>query len=71
MKLIKKLLELLQKEQGFIKNIFLIIFVTRLLFLEPNQLALIAEILVTLTVILSENYQKKEEKEYYDDEDDI
>jgi hypothetical protein len=71
MKLIKKLLELLQREQGFIKNIFLIIFVTRLLFLEPNQLALIAEILVTLTVILSENYKKKEEKEYYDDEDDI
>lgn len=36
-----------------LKNIFLLIILTRLLFLEPNQLALIAEIISGIAMLLA------------------
>lgn len=53
MKWLQKLLELFTTQSSFIKNIFILLVITRLMFLENNQLALIAEIiggLVMLTV---------------------
>lgn len=53
MKWLEKLLELFTTQSSFIKNLFILLVVTRLMFLENNQLALIAEIiggLVMLTV---------------------
>lgn len=54
----KKLLKLLLKlaeYKAFFRNIFLLLIVTRLLFIEPNQLALIAEILGSLAVLMSKD----------------
>lgn len=53
MKWLQKLLELFTTQSSFLKNIFILLVITRLMFLENNQLALIAEIiggLVMLTV---------------------
>lgn len=53
MKWLEKLLELFTTQSSFVKNLFILLVVTRLMFLENNQLALIAEIiggLVMLTV---------------------
>jgi hypothetical protein len=53
MKWLEKLLELFTTQSSFLKNIFILLVITRLMFLENNQLALIAEIiggLVMLTV---------------------
>ena len=53
MKWLQKLVELYTTQSSFIKNIFILLVITRLMFLENNQLALIAEIvggLVMLTV---------------------
>lgn len=53
MKWLQKLLELFTTQSSFIKNVFILLVITRLMFLENNQLALIAEIiggLVMLTV---------------------
>lgn len=53
MKWLQKLLELFTTQHSFLKNIFILLVITRLMFLENNQLALIAEIiggLVMLTV---------------------
>lgn len=53
MKWLQKILELFTTQSSFLKNIFILLVITRLMFLENNQLALIAEIiggLVMLTV---------------------
>jgi len=51
MKLLKKIYELLLKDHSFLKNIFILVIITRLIFLEENQMALIAEILGSIIVL--------------------
>ena len=51
MKWLQKLLELFTTQSSFIKNIFILLVITRLMFLENNQLALIAEIIVGLVML--------------------
>jgi hypothetical protein len=53
MKYLKFIIDLISKEQSFLKNIFIILIMTRLLFLEDNQLALLAEIVGGLVVIFT------------------
>ena len=53
MKYLKFIIDLISKEQSFLKNIFIILIMTRLLFLEDNQLALLAEIIGGLVVIFT------------------
>lgn len=50
----KRLIEIiasLNKHQSYLKNIVILLILSRLMFLEDNQLALIAEILASLAVI--------------------
>lgn len=50
----KRLLELfatIGSHQSFLKNIIILLILSRLMFLEDNQLALIAEIVASLAVI--------------------
>lgn len=50
----KRLIELfatIGKHQSFLKNIIILMILSRLMFLEDNQLALIAEIVASLAVI--------------------
>ncbi len=53
MKYLRKLIDLLCKERGYIKDIFIIIVITRLIFLEDNTLVLLAEIVGGLVMIFS------------------
>jgi hypothetical protein len=51
---VKRLIEIiasLNKHQSYLKNIVILLILSRLMFLEDNQLALIAEILASLAVI--------------------
>ena len=52
MKLLKKIYELLLKDHSFLKNIFILVIITRLIFLEENQMALLAEILGSIIVLV-------------------
>lgn len=50
----KRLIEIiasLNKHQSYLKNIIILLILSRLMFLEDNQLALIAEIIASLAVI--------------------
>lgn len=50
----KRLIEVfatLGKHQSYLKNIIILLILSRLMFLEDNQLALIAEIIASLAVI--------------------
>lgn len=50
----KRLIEVfttLAKHQSFLKNIIILLILSRLMFLEDSQLALIAEIIASLAVI--------------------
>ena len=53
MKYLRKLIDLLCKERGYIKDIFIIIVITRLIFLEDNTLVLLTEIVGGLVMIFS------------------
>jgi hypothetical protein len=53
MKWIHKLLELFTTQSSFLKNIFILLVITRLMFLENNQLALIAEIIGGLVFLMT------------------
>ena len=53
MQYLKLIKSMLLKEQSYLKNIFIILIITRLLFLEDNQLALLAEIIGGLVVIFT------------------
>jgi hypothetical protein len=53
MKLLQKLLELFTIQSSFLKNIFILLVITRLMFLENNQLALIAEIIGGLVFLMA------------------
>jgi hypothetical protein len=51
----KRLIEVfatLSKQQSYLKNIIILLILSRLMFLEDNQLALIAEIVASLAVIV-------------------
>lgn len=45
------IIELLAKNQAYLKNIVILLILSRLMFLEDSQLALIAEIVASLAVI--------------------
>ena len=51
-----KILKIVNK-LSLLKNIFLLIILTRLLFLEPNQLALIAEIISGVLILMSNSME--------------
>lgn len=53
MKWLQKLLELFTTQSFFLKNIFILLIITRLIFLENNQLALIAEIIGGLVFLMA------------------
>jgi hypothetical protein len=53
MKWLEKLLELFTSQSSFLKNIFILLVITRLMFLENNQLALIAEIIGGLVFLMA------------------
>ena len=53
MKWLQKLLELFTTQSSFLKNIFILLVITRLMFLENNQLALIAEIIGSLVFLMA------------------
>lgn len=53
MKWLQKLLELFTTQHSFLKNIFILLVITRLMFLENNQLALIAEIIGGLVFLMA------------------
>lgn len=53
MKWLQKLLELFTTQSSFLKNIFILLVITRLMFLENNQLALIAEIIGGLVFLMT------------------
>jgi len=53
MKRLQKLLELFTTQSSFLKNIFILLVITRLMFLENNQLALIAEIIGSLVFLMA------------------
>lgn len=53
MKFLHKLLELFISQNSFLKNIFILLVITRLMFLENNQLALIAEIIGGLVFLMA------------------
>lgn len=53
MKWLHKILELFTTQQSFLKNIFILLVITRLMFLENNQLALIAEIIGGLVFLMA------------------
>lgn len=44
-----------------LKNIFLLIILTRLVFLEPNQLALIAEIVSGIAMLMVNEIEQRDE----------
>ena len=50
---LQKLLELFNNQSSFLKNIFILLVITRLMFLENNQLALIAEIIGGLVFLMA------------------
>lgn len=53
MKWLHKILELFTTQNSFLKNIFILLVITRLMFLENNQLALIAEIIGGLVFLMA------------------
>ncbi len=53
MKWLHKILELFTTQHSFLKNIFILLVITRLMFLENNQLALIAEIIGGLVFLMA------------------
>ena len=53
MKWLHKILELFTTQSSFLKNIFTLLVITRLMFLENNQLALIAEIIGGLVFLMA------------------
>lgn len=53
MKWLHKILELFATQHSFLKNIFILLVITRLMFLENNQLALIAEIIGGLVFLMA------------------
>lgn len=53
MKWLHKILELFTTQSSFLKNIFILLVIARLMFLENNQLALIAEIIGGLVFLMA------------------
>lgn len=60
--IINKLLSLLSQERNYIKDIFIVIVITRLMFLEDNSLALLAEIVGGLVIIFTSSAEKNIEE---------
>ncbi len=51
MKRLLKIFATIGQQQSFLKNIIILLILSRLMFLEDSQLALIAEIVASLAVI--------------------
>lgn len=49
----KKIIELIVNSKSFLKNIFILLILCRLLFIETDQLFLIAEILGSVILIIN------------------
>jgi hypothetical protein len=59
MNLLKKLIDLIRKEHSYIKDLFIILIITRLMFLEDNTLILLAEIVGGLVLIFNPTSRKE------------
>lgn len=57
-KLLSKLFMLISVNKSFIKNVFILLILTRLVCLEENQLILIAEILGSIVMLMTDNGPK-------------
>lgn len=57
-KLLSKLFMLNSVNKSFIKNVFILLILTRLVCLEENQLILIAEILGSIVMLMTDNGPK-------------
>jgi len=57
-KLLSKLFMLISGNKPFIKNVFILLILTRLVCLEENQLILIAEILGSIVMLMTDNGPK-------------
>ena len=55
---IQKIIGLVAGQNSFLRNIFILLIITRLIFLEDSQLALILEIIGGLIVLVSHNENK-------------
>ncbi len=53
MNLISKIVNIVNKEHSFLTKVVILLMLTRFMYLEDNTLALIAEILGSLAVIVS------------------
>lgn len=49
-----------------LKNLFLLVILTRLVFLEPNQLALIAEIVGGIIMLMTFEIDEEEDDDFED-----
>lgn len=63
MNLLKKLIDLIRKEHSYIKDLFIILIITRLMFLEDNTLILLAEIVGGLVLIFNPTSNKEIEED--------
>jgi|GEM_PF-2884898 len=55
---LRKIFELIPKQYFFARNVFILVIITRLLFLEDNQLALIAEIIGGIIMLTLQDKEK-------------
>lgn len=58
---IQKIIALTAGHSSFLKNIFILLIVTRLIFLEDSQLALILEIIGGLIVLITHQENKDQD----------
>jgi hypothetical protein len=58
MKYFKKFLNVLDKERSYLKDLFIVVIITRLLFLEDNTIMILAEIISGLVLIFHPSHSK-------------
>jgi hypothetical protein len=58
MKYLKKFLNIMDKERSYLKDLFIVVIITRLLFLEDNTIMLLAEIISGLVLIFHPSNSK-------------
>ena len=58
MKYLKKFLNIIDKERSYLKDLFIVVIITRLLFLEDNTIMLLAEIIGGLVLIFHPSHSK-------------
>lgn len=62
MNLIKKIIRGLATQHSFVKDVFILLIITRLMFLENNQLVLIAEIISSFIFLTTKGQELQKEE---------